>query len=1027
MSEYLLRREFRDIKNLNLKKNNNWIKPNILELASIQYFARRYVNIKTQNNRVLFKLGTGVGKTLTSLYTALSFIKLFYIIYQKTGKLIKVFIVGFSKSVFKKEFLKFPELGIITYEELHELGKLKEMQRTAPDYLLDEIKRNLINLKTKIHKKISNIPTGGMYEFFGYKELFNNLVITKDIPIDTDASNILRYVNEGKIKINKYLLEKFQNSLMICDEIHLAYNSEVINNYGLAIQYLLDYYRENIFLILLTATIINNSKREILDIGNFLRSPGTTAFHAKDFPELYNKNLQGLSVEIWQKKLKSIYDQLYGKVLFLEESGEDYPTLRFEGEQIKGIPYLKFIPCKMSELHEKTFQSMDLYRGKTKNFIIYDMVFPNPPNSNVDKDIGLTDSTTLINLISNSPSTWKDKFDIETKEMKTYSICSGNFLKYENLKLYSSKYVQMIDTINKILIKNPRTKIMIYHPYVVGSGVATIAEILKYNGFCEFNSPYGIDTYSSEEHITAAEWKKKYPSKPFYPSKYILIDSDTNESMKDNYVDEWNLPDNCFGKYAQIIIGAGKIKQSIDFKDTTVLFIMRIPKNMSDFIQVKGRVVRKSSLMVMNNELRKLGINPSNIVEIYTFLSVGEKPLALEVRKYIRKLQDFDDIRNIEYTVNRFAVNNYIYINEQNIMKFEPIDELGSLPFEAKYEIPKKMSSINYFDNNYYYDTISEINKWIKKAFISVQVWDYDSLWNFIKVSNLVLDDKISKQLYSLVLNNLIYRDKIFIDNKSIDIFDTENIYINKLFYDGIEIKTNKKVIIERGKYLILTMIGVDGKPIAENNIFLMNELMNKKLIYNINFKNKKFFVKNNVEKIKNEIINLKGSDIEDYKLKFLTDWSNDDHYLFMENQIMENIELPSFIISTYKSLNLMGNNWYENKLHRLIYENNEWIERPKKIIEIEENELFGIISDQKFKIKEKDEKDKLDNRTKKRGIVCSTVEKSTIFSYAERLGIDIKKRKIKSICNIIFQQLLKREIKTRKGGDNKRYLYVFE
>lgn len=989
MASYLLLREFREIKNIDHLNYNNWVKPDMLELSAIQVFATRFVNPSTTNRRVLFKLGTGVGKTLTALNVALPFIKIFHVLYQKLELVHFVHIVGFSKSVFKKEFLKFPELGIITYEEIHELAKLRELSKSGPEYLKEEVISKYKNLKMKISRRLSTLETGGFYNFYGYRELYNALFTNERMPDDIAAHNIVRYFKEGKVGVNKIVLNKFKNAIMICDEIHLVYNSEEVNNYGLAIQFIIDYF-ETIYLILLTATIINNSKREVIDLANLIRTPGSDYFISTD----YFKDNMKLTRDEWRTHLAKIYDQFKGKVLFLEESGADYPKLNIMGEEVEDLKYLKFDKCKMSEIHERTFEYAGLYEGTSKNFIILDMVLPNPDSA----EIGLFD-TQAIQKIENASESWKSKNKIKVLHSKTTAYISGSFLKYDNLINWSTKYCRMLDIIYSTLKKRPWAKFIIYHPNVIGSGIMMIGEILRYNGFTHYDDVHHSDSISADAFMTAKEWGEKYTNE-FNPARYFVLDFDVSDATKDRIIDEWNSPQNRFGKHIKIFIGANKIKQSIDFKNTTEMIIVSKPKNIPEFIQIKGRIVRRNALPDLPKDV--------NNVYLHTLISTGKKRGSLEVRKYRKKLLDFDDIRNIEYHINYDAVNNYIS------PEFHPVDELGALEFKRTIELPDKSNDITFFGKDWYKDELNNITKVIKQAFVSIRVWTHELLYQFVSERGLT-----DKGLFCVALKNMIYDKNISLDIKSDNVFGIDNIHINQYYMNGASIKTERKSIMEIGQYYVLCTD-------IYRDCFLFDYKKNTQSTYFIDIKNSNLLARINFAKLSEETGKFGEEKMRKYAEMFLVRWEENIHYVFMEKHITGEYRLHPALIKMYQSLKIMGKNWYLNRIFKNVYDGEEWKTTPKETDLRDEFDIIGIIADSKFKIRPKAQ-DIEDNRLAERGIACSSVEKKKSLKVLKELGLtEPKKLRSKNICNSIFRELLKREIKARNSNDKFKYLYLF-
>jgi len=1041
---YLQKKEYREIQTFQQTKSKIWITPAVLELSAVQFLAKRYFNPATKECRCMLKLGPGTGKTLTSLEISLPYIKIFSVINQKLNQPYYVHILGFTKSVYKNEFLKFPELGIITYEELHQLRMLKELSMTASDITRDKIYDDYKKLKIKITRRISDTSTGGMYNFAGYKELYNNLFSGAKLPEGTNESNIYERFTKGEVQVNKLLLNLFANSLLIADEIHLAYNTEDTNNYGLAIQLLLDYHGSNITAIFLSATIINNDKREVISIANMMRTPGTPHFNSDDY---FHASDKGKPYDA--KRLAPIYEQFKGKVIFLEETGSDYPELIFDGKPYPGIKYLKFDIAPMSPLHEQTFMLDNLYIDTTSNFIIMDMVYPNPEfsydehmamhpdreiakkhkerikdQSQIGKIKGIYNNETCISLIKNASQEWKSKIGIHVKESRNISYLAGPFLQYNNLKLYSSKYCIMLDIILDTLKRNPRAKFIIYHRYVRGSGIMTIGEILAENGFVDDRSIPTQLTYSSEELITQTEWIKKYPNREFFPARYFVVQFDVTETQKSEAVDRWNAESNKYGLFTKFFIGAGKIKQSIDFKNTTEMIIAQKPGTMSDYIQIKGRTVRKKALESLPPDMQK--------IHLHTLLSTGNntKADALEPRKYAKKIAEFDNIREIEYNINKDAINNYMF--EQ----FEPIDILGALPYKNdNSKIPKQISSDSYYMYEYYQDTIDEINKQIKRAFVSIPVWTYESLSKFVNAKCSAINTNTSADLFNIVLNKMIYRKDTFIDNKKVFLFDSENIIINKRYIDGVEYECPNKVITEFGNYFVLATIGTNSEIIIDQDMFF-NDNVDTTMNYVINIESEDIIKTTAIDKLLKTIKDYNASKLESFSYVFLSSWPESAHYVFMRDYLInKKSRIPIQLINMYKKLKILNGecgkagSWYDERFIRFTLNNSGEFMQSDRPIPIRTNTkpLIGIIVDSSFKIKDSRKDDIGDKRNVNRGIGCNHIGKTTIAELAKELGIDIKSEtKNSKVCNIIMKNLIDKEIHSRTVNEGVRYIYLF-
>src|SRR3989344_3856671 len=126
------------------------IKEKFLKIHSYQLFIKNLINPNTLHTRLLIKHGTGVGKTLSAIIVAIEFIKVYK--QQYNSILLKlppghkpygefdrdtpsVFILGFSgtKNAFMRDLMKYPELGIISYDEKEKLSTLQNIANSGID------------------------------------------------------------------------------------------------------------------------------------------------------------------------------------------------------------------------------------------------------------------------------------------------------------------------------------------------------------------------------------------------------------------------------------------------------------------------------------------------------------------------------------------------------------------------------------------------------------------------------------------------------------------------------------------------------------------------------------------------------------------------------------------------------------------------------------------------------------------------------------------------------------------------------
>ena len=775
--------------------NPHILKENLLTLHSHQQFVRNFINPDTPYTRLLLKHATGTGKTIAALSIAMTFIKYYQLQYNLTessgyGYTPLVYIIGFSKQIFQKELLKRPEFGFITKEEISDYKKLR--------YLADVGSQNdkdiYAEFESRIKKRLSRRSRGGFFKFLGYKEFFNRLFIfsypldnltksniesieEEDIGQILTEDQIINGLKSGSITINLELLDSFANSIIICDEIHNVYNSSEINNYGIALRILLNIYdipdtmnniikldgitaqnvnrlvmlkNSTVRALFMSATPINNSPTEIIDLLNLLIPANKLPNNKLDKSEFFedSRNLK-------KDALEKIQNIIQGYVSFLRDDNPKYfPEKKFEGEYItipnnllhdrvnfyngNIIPYLKFIRCPMSEYHQRTYDQIYTGTLPPDGQSLIDLVLPNPGLMDEGKNIGLFKTKDIKYSLLNTSQNWRDKnqISLDKTSNNTY-IITGEFMRYENIKQYSTKYYKMLDSVFDNLI-NDKGKVIISHQYVKMSGVLFIQELLRKNGILDEYANPTDDTLCSKCGNIRKDHSKKHD---YIPARFIIYYGELDKQTLDKSLEKYRSIENANGYYYRFLIGSKIINESIDFNAVQNMWIMVAPANIPTLLQILGRSIRKNSHLELAPDKRK--------VKIKIFVTSSRSDLSYEEKKYFEKSQDYLVIQLIEKIFNENSIDAIIH---RNIIMPESnetgVDDLGALYFKPSNVFGKKWLNISNYETNLslkdvslttfrlYHsdDEISIILYIIKRLFIEQSpVWTYNDLWNTVQ------------------------------------------------------------------------------------------------------------------------------------------------------------------------------------------------------------------------------------------------------------------------------------------------------
>ena len=280
VSDLLKHKEFYELKLPDNNKDRTEIdelirSKGVLQLRTHQKFAQRFMNMYGPGKRLYVKHKTGTGKTLLALSLAKEFLTMFKTMSDMGEKNVgNVIVIGFNiKPIFYRELLRFPEFGFISHKEIARYNKLKEKyDSTGGQAELDMLK----DFRSMIIRRLYRKKFGGFFKFYGYKEFVNKL-FTTNMSTESEEINlrqlnntqIKEMVKQGRLLINMEIVRLFYNSILICDEIHNVYNSLEKNNYGVAIQTILNEV-PNLKALLLSATPLNNLPTEYIDLQNLL-------------------------------------------------------------------------------------------------------------------------------------------------------------------------------------------------------------------------------------------------------------------------------------------------------------------------------------------------------------------------------------------------------------------------------------------------------------------------------------------------------------------------------------------------------------------------------------------------------------------------------------------------------------------------------------------------------------------------------------------------------------------------------------
>jgi hypothetical protein len=780
---------------------------------------------------------TGVGKTIGGLAAAQTFASVYRALYSRMiisnsrrsedyraadVAIPNIFVFGFdsTKKAFLRDLLKYPKFGFVTSVELEELNLRNKLADQGIPGAVESARDYYNILRRRVFKK----SQGGFLRVYGYEEFVNRLFLTElklvELEKEADVNNldleqiIVEKLRTGEIVLNTALLNSFQNSVLICDEIHNTYNSITKNSRGIALKYLIDAVPTLRF-ITLTATPMNNLPVEFAELADYHLPEDRRVKKHELFSHAGRNLLPG--------SLDKIREMSRGWIsYFRDDNPALYPTHTIEGVSVavsgfpsfkdSQIPFLKFIAVEMSEYHQATLEayvserdvveeqhqpgdiSIEHYVISTDAYALLDIAFP-AEHANSETLVtppGIYRSRSVVsNLVSYSDA-WKQKVGIVLKNEPNTVVISGPWLALPSLATYSTKYAKLIEMLFdgfRAAKGNPQetTKSLIFHMRVRNSGVFLLREILKENGVLDhIASPASFTVClvcglrMSEHHDRG--WLRGHDGIAdhlFIPARFRVVHADLDKGEMNEALTTFSQHTNYLGHHCAIMLGSKIIRESYEFKDVRALYIVNVPLNISMLRQIIGRVIRNGSHYNLPAEKRHVSINILAHAVNPRYPRTYE--LSPEMYRYAFKTADYLVIQQIEQVMNEVAVD--AVIHRDNIMSPVALKEffpdcpqcwnkptgcecvakpvLEGLYFEPEDSavVPEELSKASWLAYGGNFREIETISFVIKRLFISQPVWTYEDLWREARSTkmNIPLNpETFSEDSFMIALKKLI-------------------------------------------------------------------------------------------------------------------------------------------------------------------------------------------------------------------------------------------------------------------------------
>ena len=640
------------------KLTNELCKERLFELEPHQKFVQNFLSFQTPYNSLLLFHGLGTGKTCSAITVC-----------EETRTHLKQ--LGINKKII---FVAAPniqdnfKLQLFDERKLILVNGFWNLKSCVGNKFIKEI--NPMNMKgldkATVVKQIKKIISQS-YDFYGYIEFskYINKIMTKVGNLTNSSS--------GQFKKQLFYLQKeFQDRLIVIDEVHNIRQVDDSTSKTTTINFMnLVTYAKNIRLLLLSATPMFDSPREIVWITNLLNLVD------KKYPlterEIFDKN-DNLLVKKFQnvgkkkliRKLRGYVSFVHGENIFtfpyriypnmlkdsnsllykLQDKKWSYPkkqinnTIITQDDAIKytdlylvNLPdtqqryYTKIIDCfKKSKKYGPFFkqQGLPFY---LLDKLIHCLTFIYPDNNlNLD-DLNIEDANLLFGrkglsrcmFFNGSLNKISKSVRYKEKILKEH----GRLFKLANLKKYSGKLFNICDK-----IKNSEGIIIIYSRFIY-AGAIPIALALEEMGLTR----YGKESLFNKNDTPPVDYKmktKKEGDKNFRQAGYVIISGEKGLSPNNKLdIKAVTDNDNTHGEKVKVVIISKAGSEGLDFKNIRQIHILDPWYNLNRNEQIIGRGVRNQSHCA-------LPFNKRN-VEIYMYGSLlnnedaDDEPIDLQI------------------------------------------------------------------------------------------------------------------------------------------------------------------------------------------------------------------------------------------------------------------------------------------------------------------------------------------------------------------------------------------------------------
>ena len=645
-----------------IKKYRNTKCNTVMKPMEQQAILSNIINPNTPYNGILIMHGTGTGKTCSSILIAEQFKDQI----KKYNTKIYVLVPGpNTKENFKKELLFCTGDTYLKNKDI--LSQMSKQDRIREEKIASHTAQ-------QSYKIIS-------YKTF-YKKVLGEKIVEKKLTNDNKIKTTYKKNKDGDIERESVIdkISNMDNSVLIVDEAHNLTNNE----YGESLKKIIKA-SENLRVILLSATPMKNLADDIIDLLNFIRPIDKPIRRDKVFTSTEKNYLMKFKEggEKYLKKHAKGYISFYrGNLPFLMAKRID------KGVIPEGLLFTYVIKCNMKQFQLESYNiaikniddSLSKISSAASNF-----VFPGLDKEE-KKIIGyssLDGMNKVLNQLNVNKEVLIKNINKQLFNGKLSKDEMNNFL-YENedkninglilnkkfLKYFSIKFYKAFKRIGKLVEgrKGPGTS-FVYSNLVKAGGMEIFAEVLKENGYLEYQENY--KDYDIKENTldyrtgkTYKEFKKKGLVN-FRPATFILITGAADDSgddipeIKQKIIQEvFNSRNNIYGKNLKLVLGTKVMQEGVTLANIREIHILDVHYNLGKVDQVIGRGIRLCKHLDVTNDENKF---PK--VNVYKYVAAIKGTISTDETLYQKAELKYLLVKKVERILKEVAVDCPLLLN----------------------------------------------------------------------------------------------------------------------------------------------------------------------------------------------------------------------------------------------------------------------------------------------------------------------------------------------------------------------------